>query len=125
MAGHRLQPPPGKRLHDPHVAVDLLREEFAFVDADADEGQDRVGDILTHLIRLDAPPEIIDAVTAARESAIAVVVGDDANSGPSISFLLRSDEGPLIGYSSRSEEEAVQPLVERAARTLGYQAQLL
>ena len=122
---HTLEPARNKPLHDPQVALQLLREEFAFVDADADEGQDRVGEILMHLIRLKAPQMIIDSVAAARETAIAVTVSDDANSDLYLTFLLRSDEGPFIGYSSHAEERALQPLVKRAAMALGYEAHIV
>jgi hypothetical protein len=119
---HRLVPQDGVSYLAPKEAVRRLAEEFAICEFDNDEGQDHVGDMLAKLIELKAPQAIIDEVAASRETAIRVRVTDDENpeSENYLSLLLRSNDGPLIGYPSASVEALVRPLVERCARALGY-----
>ena len=64
---HRLEPPAGRPYLDPEEAVRRLRDEFAFCDADPNEGADRTGAMIAKLMELQAPQEIIDAALAGRE----------------------------------------------------------
>ncbi|HUE71364.1 MAG TPA: hypothetical protein VMP01_10810 [Pirellulaceae bacterium] len=105
--------------------VHRLREEFAFCDADAEQGADDVGDMIAKLIELKAPQAIIDAAVAGRERSYSVTVADDMASEDFLSFIVRPGEGPLIGYQSRQHEAAVRPLLDRCARALNYEILLV
>lgn len=118
---HRLCPPEGRAFLDPEEIVERLREEFAFCDADKDQGADDVGDIIAKLIELKAPQAIIDAVLAGRERSYSVTVADDMASEDYLNIIVRPDEGPLIGYHSAQHEAAVRSLVERCVRALDYE----
>ena len=118
---HRLCPPEGRPFLEPEEVVERLREEFAFCDADQDQGADDVGDMIAKLIELKAPKPIIDAAIAGRDRSYSVTVADDMASENYLSFIVRPGEGPLIGYHSGQHEEAVRSLLERCARALDYE----
>jgi len=115
-----LEPHPGQPHLDPREAIDRLRDEFALVDADQDEGADYVGDIIARLIELNAPKEIIDNEVAAQQGSYYVIVADGMFSESCLRLLFKPEEGPLISYSSGEEEEELRPLVERCANALNY-----
>jgi hypothetical protein len=117
---HRLCPPDGRPFLEPEEVVERLREEFAYCDANADQGADDVGDMIAKLIELEAPQAIIDAAIAGRERSFSVTVADDMASEEYLRFIVQPGEGPLIGYHSGQHEAAVRPLLERCARALDY-----
>jgi hypothetical protein len=118
---HRLEPPEGHPYLDPEEVVKRLRDEFAFCDADADQGADDVGDVIAKLIELNAPKAIIDAEIAARDRSYSVTVADDLASEDYLSFIVRPGAGPLVGYHSKQREAAIRNLVERYARALDHE----
>jgi hypothetical protein len=122
---HRLQPHPGQPYLDPEEVARRLRDEFVCCTVDAEQGQDDVGDMLAKLIELKAPQAIIDDVIAGREQSLRVTVADEMASDDYLSFIVRPNEGPLIGYFSAQHEEATRPLVERCVHALGYEIVLV
>lgn len=118
---HRLEPRDGQPYLDPEQVARRLQEEFSCCEVDADQGQDDVGDMLAKLIELKAPQSIIDEVVAGRDRALRVTISDDTSSESYLSFIVRPDDGPLIGYHSAQHEEASRSLVERCAVVLGYE----
>ena len=81
--------------------------------------------MLAKLIELKAPQSIIDEVIAGRDRALRVTISDDTSSESYLSFIVRPDDGPLIGYHSAQHEEASRSLVERCAVVLGYEILLV
>lgn len=122
---HRLEPPGGQPYWTPDEAIERLREEFAVVEVDREEGKDHVGQMIAKLIELKAPQAIIDQHVGAQQQAVRVVVSDDMSSDDFLTFVLMPDEGPFIGYSSAQHEESVAPLLARCATALSYQAVLI
>jgi hypothetical protein len=122
---HRLEPHPGQPYLDPLDALDRLRTEFAYVAADAEQGQDDVGDIIAKLIELKAPQAIIDEQMAGRARSFSVTLADEMSSDDYLSFILQPGIGPLIGYYSEEHEAAAKPLLERCASALNYRIRLL
>jgi len=118
---HRLEPPKGHAYRDPEEVVRLLRDEFAYCIADAEQGADDVGDMIAKLIELKAPQSMIDEAMSGREHSFHVTIADDSASEDYLSFMLRPRSGPLIGYYSARHEAATQPLLERCACVLGYE----
>jgi hypothetical protein len=116
----RLVPLEGRICLDPEEVVSRLREEFAYCDADADQGADDVGDMIAKLIELKAPQAIIDKAAAGRNRSYSVVVADHMDSENHLSFMVRPDDGILIGYHSGQHEASVRSLVERCAHVLDY-----
>ena len=122
---HRLEPIDDQSYLAPSDVVERLREEFGFVEADQDEGDNIVGDTIAKLIELNAPQEIIDQQRAAQSRSISVVITDELTADDFLRFTVKPDEGILIGYSSGQHEAAVRPLVERCATALNYRIDLL
>ena len=122
---HRLEPPEGRPYWTPDEAIERLREEFAEVEVDREEGVDHVGAVIAKLVELGAPQAIIDAQVAAQQQAVRVVIADDPTSGAFLTFVLVPNEGPFISYVSAQHEESVAPLLARCARALTYHAVLV
>lgn len=117
---HRLEPHDGTSYLTTEEIVIRLKEEFAYCTADRDEGDNIVGDTIAKLIELDAPQEIIDQQIAAQSGAIEVVVADDMSSDDYLQFIVKPNDGILIGYFSGQHQDATQPLLDRCARALNY-----
>lgn len=122
---HRLEPRDGNPYLHPEDVARRLREEFTCCEVDAEQGQDDVGDMLAKLIELKAPQNIIDEVVAGRASAVRITVSDDDSSENYLSFFVRPNAGPLIGYYSAQHEAATKSLLERCAIALGYKIVLV
>ncbi len=122
---HRLEPSDGKSHLEPKEIARRLRDEFASCEVDAEQGVDDVGDMLAKLIELKAPQAIIDEVAAGRERSLRITIADDMASDNYLSFIVRPNDGLLIGYYSAQHELATRPLVERCAKVLGYKIVLL
>jgi hypothetical protein len=117
---HRLLPPAGRPYLDPNVVVARLRDEFHDCDADADRGADDVGDMIVELTEPKAPQAIIDAAVAGRDRSFSMTVADDMAAEDYLRFIVRPDDGILVGHHSGRHEAAAGSLVERCARVLDY-----
>ena len=122
---HRLELHEGHPYLEPDEIVERLREEFAYCEADREQGMDDVGDIIAKLIDLRAPQEIIDEQIAGRERSYRVTIADDSASDDDLSFIAQPGVGPLIGYYSAQHEQAMRPLLERRAAALNYRIVLV
>ena len=122
---HRLEPHAGQAYLDPREVATRLQEEFSCCDIDAEQGMDDAGDMLAKLIELKAPQAIIDEVSAGREHSLRVTVADDNASDNYLSFLVRPNNGLLIGYYSATHERTCRPMLERCATALNYQITLV
>jgi hypothetical protein len=81
--------------------------------------------MLAKLIELKALQAIIDDVVAGRERSVRITIADDMASDDYLSFIVRPNDGVLIGYYSAQHEAATRSLVERCADVLGYKTVLL
>ena len=122
---HRLEPHDDTSYLSPDDIVARLRDEFAHVDADRDEGDNIVGDTIAKLIELNAPQEIIDQQIAAQSRSIAVVIADNTTTDDYLQFTVKPSEGILIGYFSAQHETATRPLLDRCAQALNDRIDLL
>ena len=123
---HRLAPRPGTPHLEPEKIAKLLSDEFAVCLVNREQGQDDVGDMLAAMIRMKAPQAMIDKVAAGRDRSLSITIADDdTHEDAYLSFMVRPDDGILIGYDSAQHEAAAQSLLERCAAALGYQIKLV
>ncbi|RCS40584.1 hypothetical protein DTL42_24750 [Bremerella cremea] len=122
---HILSPADGASYLDPEEVFRRLREEFDYTAIDRDEGSDVVAAIIAKLVELKAPQEVIDFQVACQDRAIQVKIAEDAVSEDYLQFTVKPNDGIFIGYVSAEHEAAMRPLVERCARVLGYQIELI
>jgi hypothetical protein len=123
---HSLTPPPGTPHLSPEEIVRRLREEFAYVEVDREEGGDFVGNMVAKLIELKAPQAVIDQHMAARDHAFSIFIADaPASTEVYLQFVAMPEKGPFISYHSRQHQEAAKPLLDRCAHALDYTCQLI
>jgi hypothetical protein len=93
---------PGNKTPDQTLYASILRDEFEYVETDADEGQDQVGSMIETFVRLKAPQAVIDWHINVRDSAIHVLVSDDPSDELAYVTFIAMDGGDVfIGYSSQ------------------------
>lgn len=125
---YELAPKDGSPPHAAKAVADLLAAEFRCVERDVDEGMKRahsladwyeaMADRVFKANRQDALAHAEALRKLAWGDAMTITFGDDADA------LLRTTVMPgdtvRIGFGSNEAEAAARPLVERAARVLGY-----
>lgn len=124
---HRLAPTNGHAFLSPLVIVMRIAAEFAYVEADEAMGYDRVEDIIRQIEsrsrrNKDALlAERIEQLEKVKDRAVHVCFGDDPGSDTGYLCAVVIPGEPLIfEYESLVHEEAVQPLLGRCAKILGY-----
>jgi hypothetical protein len=121
MAFIRLCPPEGRDALPVADVIRLLRDEFEFVDADADAGQDHVGGMIAATLRfsdsLPGKQERLAWLQSVQGAAVYVSFGDDFD--PVASCCIMPDSA-LFFDSPDELRGPARPLVERAALALGY-----
>jgi hypothetical protein len=124
---HRLAPTNGHTILSPLVIVMRIASEFAYVEADEAMGYDRVEDIIRQIEsrsrrNKDALlAERIEQLEKVKDRAVHVCFGDDPGSDTGYLCAVVIPGEPLIfEYESPVHEEAVQPLLGRCAKILGY-----
>ena len=124
---HRLAPTNGHAYLSPLVIVMRIASEFAYVEADEGAGLDRVEDIIRQIEsrsrrNKDALlAERIEQLEKVKDRAVHVCFGDDPGSDTGYLCAVVIPGEPLIfEYESAAHEEAVQPLLGRCAKILGY-----
>lgn len=124
---HHLFPFEGSPYLKPDEVARRLREEFTICEVDREAAYEIVGDMIAKLIQLKAPQTVIDRAVAGRAGSLMIFIADDEQSAKEVYLNLnvRPDDGILIGYSSRSHEQSVWPLVERCAKALNYEIHLV
>ena len=114
-----LRPPKGGLWHEPDEVVRRLREEFARVDVTRDPVR-AYADSVAKSFRASGRTEHADKVDAAKDRGVFVQVTEDNPQQPLILVVLPGI--PIMtGFSSEEHLEAVQPLLRRAATSLGYE----
>jgi hypothetical protein len=124
---HRLAPTNGHPYLSPLVIVMRIASEFAYVEADEGAGLDRVEDVIRQIEsrsrrNKDALlAERIEQLEKVKDRAVHVCFGDDPGCDTGYLCAVVIPGEPLIfEYESLEHEEAVQPLLGRCAKILGY-----
>jgi hypothetical protein len=121
MAFIKLFPPEG---HDALAVTEVirrLRDEFSTVDADPDAGQDHVAGMIAATLRfsdkLPGKQEQLAWLQSIQNDAVYVSFGDDFGSVASCCVQPSSE---LFFDSPDAIDGPARPLLERAAKALGY-----
>ena len=124
---HRLAPTNGHPFLSPLVIVMRIASEFAYVEADEAAGHDRVAEIIRQIEsrsrrNKDALlAERIEQLEKVKDRAVHVCFGDDPGSDTGYLCAVVIPGEPIIfEYESPVHEEAVEPLLGRCAKILGY-----
>jgi hypothetical protein len=122
MAFVKLLPPDGRHALPVRRVVQLLRDEFALVETDPEQGRDHVSQMITTALRLPdilpAKQEMLTRLPALQNDAVYVTFGDgpDAVAG----CCVMPDTELFFGRPDEVDGPA-RPLVDRAAAALGYE----
>ena len=126
MVAHHLDPPMDSPALLPTEIERRLRAEFAYVEADVAAGSDMVASMIRQLERMNAPPATIKEHRQLLPFAVRFVVADAADFTEAyLCFTALPGKGFLIGYHGATQEQEAGPLLERCARSLGYEVTLL
>jgi hypothetical protein len=121
MAFVKLFPPEGSDAHPVADVIRRLGDEFAFVDADPDEGENHVASMIAATLRFsDALPgkqQRLAWLQSVRDAAVYVSFGDDLGNVASCCVMPKSE---LFFGNPDEVDGPARPLVERAASALGY-----
>lgn len=124
---HRLVPTNGHPFLSPLVVVMRLSSEFAYIEADEATGHSRVEEIIRQIEsrsrrNKDALlAERLEQLEKVKDRAVHVCFGDDPGSDTGYLCAVLIPGEPLIfEYESAEHEAAVQPLLTRCAKVLGY-----
>jgi hypothetical protein len=89
---------------------------------DREAAQDHIGDMIAHLLKLNASPEMIENHRVASETAIQITLADDPDDADAVvRFVAMPDTPIFVGFSSAEHEEKSLPLLQRVANALGYE----
>jgi len=121
MAFIKLCPPEGRNALPVNDVIRRLRDEFDVVDADPDAGQDHVAGMIAATLRVSdlvsGKQEHLAWLQSVQDDAVYVSFGDDLGLVASCCVLPGSE---LFFDSSVEIHGSARPLVERAAKALGY-----
>jgi hypothetical protein len=121
MAFIKLIPRKGRKCLPVNSIVRLLKDEFTVMDIDRDEGQNHVAGMIAATLRFsDSLPfkqEQLTRLQSVQPTAVFVTFGD--NLDVTASCCLMEDTELFFGYPDEVDGPA-RPLVERAAKAIGY-----
>ncbi|MCA8986556.1 MAG: hypothetical protein KDA78_02885 [Planctomycetaceae bacterium] len=114
--------------------LERLREEFPVFESDRERGEDIIGDMIAHWLKMKRTweswskpgdttelSELITHWQNHRGNAAYCVVADvDSDEDRCITFNLVLGEEILISYANARHQELSTPLTKRVASTLGY-----
>lgn len=123
----RLSPPNGQRFLSPLVVVKRIECEFAFVEADEEEGCRHVQEMMKRLVarnngrRNGVPDERLEHLANVMHRAVHVCFGDDPGTETEWLCTVVIPAEPLVfEYESLVHARSVQGLLRRCAKILGY-----
>lgn len=124
---HELTPKAGQQYLLPEEIVQRLRKAFKYVDASRSRGAESIEQSIQYMRRSGAfSDEEIVRLRNIKDRAIEVIVADELTPGLAyLSMVIEPDEKLFFSYESRSHEEAAKPLLERIARLLDYDLELV
>ena len=107
-----------------------LNDSFGHVELDAEQASRELQDGVRYMARTGPPHFDNEDMERTRRSigrSVSVVLADDANTHLAyLSFLLEPEhERIFIGYESGAHEDASRELLERLARVLDYEMELV
>jgi hypothetical protein len=124
---HRLCVREGERYLAPRLAVSRLESEFAYVEADEEDGRRHVAGIIRQLQKMAAvglmpiDNDYVERLKKAQRDSLYVIFGDDPGSELACLSAVVIPEEPLyFDYPSHAHVEAARPLLVRCAKVLGY-----
>jgi hypothetical protein len=124
---HRLAPTNGHPYLSPLVIVMRIASEFGYIEADEAAGYTRVEEIIRQIeVRRRRNKdtllaERVEQLEKVKDRAVHVCFGDDPGSNTGYLCAVVIPGEPLIfEYESALHEQAVQPLLGRCAKVLGY-----
>ncbi len=117
---HKLTPADGKSYLAADEVLRRLRDEFGFVEADAQQGREHVQGMVRRFLKAGAE-ETIDRLQKGRDEALMVVIADEAHSQDGrLRFAVIPGEPIIVGYWSGRHRRLAEPLLKRCAEALGY-----
>lgn len=124
---HELTPKPGERYLVPEEIVRRLRLAFEYVDASQSRAVESIEQSIQYMRRSGAFNDAeIERLLSIKDKAIDVIVADEALPGLAyLTVLIEPDERLFFDYESQSHEKAARPLLERIARLLEYDLELV
>jgi hypothetical protein len=127
---HELTPKPERPPLPIEEIIRRLNDSFGHVELDVEQASRALQDGVRYMARTGPPHFDSDDIERARRSighSVYVVLADDANPDLAyLSFLLEPEhESIFIGYESGGHEDASRELLERLARVLDYEMELV
>lgn len=124
---HELTPKTGQQYLLPEEIVRRLKLAFKYVDASQSRAVESIEQSIQYMRRSGAFNDAeIERLHAIKDRAIDVTVADDPASGLAyLAFLIEPDEKLFFDYESQSHEKAAKPLLERIAKLLDYNLELV
>lgn len=133
---HSLTPPESTPIASLSEMLQRLSAEFAVFKSDRERGDDMIGDMIAHWLKLKKTwesrgkprdttelDEMIARWQTHRGNAAYCVAADiDGDEDRCIAFNLVPGEEILVGYANAQHEELSTPLTKRVASALGYNA---
>jgi hypothetical protein len=124
---HRLLPADGHRFLSPLRVTARVESEFAYLEADEAEGSRKVGEILQRLKKAhrgQGQPggnARVEHLQKVQNDAVHLRLGDDPSSEIDyLSVVVIPGEPLIVECESIEHAEAIEPLLKRCAKALGY-----
>jgi hypothetical protein len=127
---HELTPKPERPPLPIEEIIRRLTDSFGHVELDVEKASRELQDGVRYMAGTGPPHFDNEDIERARRSighSVYVVLADDANADPAyLSFLLEPEHDRIfIAYESRAHEDASRELLERLARVLDYEMELV
>lgn len=124
---HELTPKPGQEYLLPEEILRRLRLAFKHVDASKSRAVESIQQSIQYMRQSGAfSDEEIERLRGVRDRAIDVIVADESPPGLAyLTVLIEPDEKLFFDYESQSHEKAAEPLLERIAKLLDYDLELV
>ena len=124
---HELTPKPGQQYLLPEEMVRRLTLAFKYVDASKSRAVESIEQSIQYMRRSGAfNAAEIERLHAIKDRAIDVIVADESPPGLAyLTVLIEPDEKLFFDYESQSHEKAAKPLLERIAKLLDYDLELV
>jgi hypothetical protein len=127
---HELTPKPQRPPLPIDEIIRRLNNSFGHVELDVERASRELRNSMRYMAGTGPPHFDDEDIGRARQAigrSVSVVLADDANSDLAyLSFLLEpDDERIFIGYESGAHEDASRELLERLARVLDYELELV
>ena len=128
--GHKLRPKNNGPFLAPKEVVRRLRNDIKYVDASSARAAKSIDEGIKYMLEVRETgggftEEEIERLRSVRNKSIDIIIGDAAKPNAILSFVVEPGEELFIGYESGQHEDAAKPLLERIARALDYEIELV